>query len=1011
MLKRFFWPIIICVVPVVVSAWIVLAATLNMLDPQSEGGLRFNMGVDLAGGTILIYEVDRDWWYSRLSEAERAEFDSTRLATALKRRIDPADLQQITIRPIQTTPPRVEIILPLRAGRQQADIERVKNAIGQVGKLEFRLVADSRDRDATGREVGRQIFKAVQEAVRDWTPDERSLPPLPADYPPLPEPALLEWVELAENVVRELKKPQDGQTPVLPDGFVEAGNLAFYYANQVNRYFLLTRKPADESLAVVGEDLSAVWKGPGGRTGQLVVHFSMKPTGAEKLFALTEPVGHHMAIILDNKVFSYPVLQARLRDGGIIEMGGLTGKELRDKVEELVQVLQSGALPATLNRTPVSEMSMGPGLGQDTIRAGRNAVIISFVAVVVFMIIYYRFAGLVASVALLANLLITVAFMVFFKATFTLPGLAGLVLMLAMAVDANVLIYERLREERDRGASLILALRNGYERALPTILDTHLTSIFTAVVLYVVGNDQLKGFGVSLTVGLIISLFTALYMTRVMFNLWQYKGWLTKLSMLRFFHKPNLDFMRVRYYWFTATVLLSILGMAVFLIRGEKGLAIDFTGGTGYHIVFKEAKPIDEVRRRLSEREVLPDVTVDALYRGEQAAGNSREFIVRTTLRKAVQDPSGRVHFVFDPEEVKRRVMDTFGDELEYVQAQAQMKELPPDNAMRWEVELTDSDPPIPADKLSGIVEEGKTPTLAQLRQADVQRIFAVTSTRVSGLVSRWFADRQVPKPDQYYTVEDRVRSETTSDGQSAWRPVVILRFRFPENLSEADPNHLVQFLTEGLSGPKSELLENFDSQVAREVQLTALQAIVLSWLAIIGYLWFRFGNWTFGVAAVLCLIHDVMFSAGLLGIASYFAELFPTISSWLLLEQFKMDLSGVAALLTLIGFSVNDTIVVFDRIREVRGKSPLLTPEMINESINQTLSRTILTSFTAFLVVFVLYVLGGPGVHLFSFLMMVGVVVGTYSSIFVASPLLLILREGQPAEPARATVGQAARP
>lgn len=1002
MLRRFFWPIVICVVPLVVSAWIIIAATLNMLDPESEGGLRFSMGVDLAGGTILIYEVDRDWWYNHLNETERAEFDSTRLASALKRRIDPADLQQITIRPIQTTPPRVEIILPLRPGRQQADIERVKNAIGQVGKLEFRLVADTRDRDVTGREAGRQVFKAVQEAVRDWTPDDRSLPPVPADYPSLPEPSLLEWVELAENVVRELKKSQDGQPRQLPDGFVESGNLAFYYANQVNRYFILTRRHADESHAVVGEDLSAVWKGPGGRAGQLVVHFSMKATGAEKLFALTESVGHHMAIILDNKVFSYPVLQARLRDGGIIEMGGLTGKELRDKVEELVQVLQSGALPATLNRVPVSEMSMGPGLGQDTIRSGRNAVIISFVAVVVFMIVYYRFAGLVASIALLANLLLTVAFMVFFNATFTLPGLAGLVLMLGMAVDANVLIYERLREERDRGASLVLALRNGYERALPTILDTHLTSIFTAVVLYVVGNDQLKGFGISLTVGLIISLFTALYMTRVIFHIWQFKGWLTKLSMMRFFQKPNIDFMRVRYYWFSTTAVLSLVGLAVFVFRGEKGLAIDFTGGTGYHIVFKEPKPIDEVRRRLSERDILPDVTVDALYRGEESGSNTREFIIRTTLRKAIQDPSGRKLMVFDPEEVKRRVMETFGQELDYVQVQARLTQLPPDSPFSWQVELSDSDPPIPAARLQGIVEEGKVPSLAQLRQADVNRIFAVTANRVAGLVSRWLADNHVPIPDQYFTVEDTVRSEKTEDGQAAWRPVVLLKFRLPETLAALQANDLITYLTTSLSGPKSERLENFDSQVAREVQLTALQAIVLSWLAIIGYLWFRFGNWTFGVAAVLCLIHDVMFSVGLVGMASYFAELFPTLSTWLLLEQFKIDLSGVAALLTLIGFSVNDTIVVFDRIKEVRGKSPLLTPEMINESINQTLSRTILTSFTAFLVVFVLYVLGGPGVHLFSFLMLVGVVIGTYSSIFVASPLLLIFGEGRPAAPVR---------
>src|SRR5205807_3620731 len=155
----------------------------------------------------------------------------------------------------------------------------------------------------------------------------------------------------------------------------------------------------------------------------------------------------------------------------------------------------------------------------------------AFVATILFMLVYYRFAGFVASVALMANLILTVGFMVAVQATFTLPGLAGLVLMLGMAVDANVLIYERLREERERGASLTLAIRNGYERALPTIIDTHLSSIFTAIVLYVVGNDQLKGFGVSLTVGLIISLFTSLVMTRLMFYFLLSRGWLHKLSI------------------------------------------------------------------------------------------------------------------------------------------------------------------------------------------------------------------------------------------------------------------------------------------------------------------------------------------------------------------------------------------------------------------------------------------------------------------------------------------------
>src|SRR5262249_52838045 len=243
-----------------------------------------------------------------------------------------------------------------------------------------------------------------------------------------------------------------------------------------------------------------------------------------------------LSIVLDDKVMSVATIQSAISDAGRITIGG------EKEQDRLVAILRSGALPVSLKQTPSSENTLGATLGADTIFKGTLSVGIAFLAILIFMVVYYRFAGLVACTALLANLLLTVAFMVLVSATFTLPGLAGLVLMLAMAVDANILIYERLREERDRGASLPLAIRNGYDRAFPTIIDTHLSSIFTAIVLYVVGNDQLKGFGISLAVGLIISLFTSLYMTRTMFDYWLSKGWLTKLSMMQLFKRPNIDF-------------------------------------------------------------------------------------------------------------------------------------------------------------------------------------------------------------------------------------------------------------------------------------------------------------------------------------------------------------------------------------------------------------------------------------------------------------------------------------
>jgi SecD/SecF fusion protein len=195
-------------------------------------------------------------------------------------------------------------------------------------------------------------------------------------------------------------------------------------------------------------------------------------------------------------------------------------------------------------------------------------------------------------------------------------------------------------------------------------------------------------------------------------------------------------------------------------------------------------------------------------------------------------------------------------------------------------------------------------------------------------------------------------------------------------------------------SRPVPERLETFDPALAKDTRNKALMAIMVSWLVILGYLWFRFGSWQFGLAAVLCLIHDLCFTLGAIAVCHYVHD--TTIGHWLGLHDFKIDLTAVAALLTLVGYSVNDTIVVFDRIREVRGKNPILTPQTINDSVNGTLSRTVLAALTVFLVVVVLYWFGGEGVHLFAFVMVMGVIVGTYSSIYIASPLLLIFGEGK---------------
>jgi SecD/SecF fusion protein len=1128
-MKRFFWKIVFCTVPVLVSALVVGYA----LRDYAQGGNTFRLGVDLAGGTDLIYEVDLD----KFPDGKPPPgFDIQQLAASLKRRIDPADLYNVTIRP--AGPYRVEIILPtggehqtraedtvwndllrevaeqfppkeykvpvgrtiellaaidsqiptgtspegkwsdkniqafiaknyqvdakadaatreakwkelltkavaeypptryeaprgrlgdlinrVREQHPESDlkqlnefidknykvsrdkrhlsgeqVQEVKALISRVGELKFLILANTED-DAPAIEAAKKWFADV--AKNPQRKDELERRAVAGKPPPGPEdangtnrfpvkndpgqPHSYTWVELGmkerqslglSNAYGKDAAPDSWWSQVAaarakgePIAFPESmmrGGILLYSRNVLNprlpeteankriEYFVLTRDPLPD-MEVTGQHLRDARED---NTGfDLKVAFTFDSIGAKRFEELTtknqpenksEASFHrYLAVVLDGKIESAPRLNAIIRDSGVIE-GGFK----KDEVDRLVRILKAGALPATLKPQPVSESTMGSTLGEDTIKAGTFSVLVAFGAVLVFMLVYYRFAGMVACIALFANLLLTVAFMVVVHATFTLPGLAGLVLMLGMAVDANVLIYERLREERDRGASLALAIRNGYDRAFPTIIDTHLTSIFTAIVLYVVGNDQLKGFGISLTVGLIISLYTSLYMTRFMFDLWQYKGWLHKLSMFRLLSRPNIDFMAIRYYWFTATVVLTLFGITVFLLRGEKGLNIDFMGGTAYGGRLRDFTTIAELRKKLEGNAELPDLSVESTFvNNEQLSrrdtGETKLFTVRTSNK--------------NDEEVQTAISKVLGDQLD--KKSMAVLQIAEDNKL---VYLGFTDP--------------------RTEQPD----FASRS-QVNLVLTREFNNAKLAEAAQDFILDGLGPDQ---DGRFKWIKLELVR------PLDSNPTLARQKLSEVLTAtektlaaqPQPERLDKFDSQLAKETQQRALGAILASWAAILLYLWFRFGNWTFGLATVLCLIHDLFFTLGIIAFCHYIHEWMP---AFLQIQDFKIDLPTVAALLTLVGYSVSDTIVVFDRIREVRGKNPLLTPQMINDSVNQTLSRTLLTAFSVWLVVTVLYFWGGEGVHLFSFVMVVGVIVGTYSSIYIASPLLLIFGEG----------------
>jgi SecD/SecF fusion protein len=962
-------------------------------------------------------------------------------------------------------------------------VQQIKELVAKVGRLEFRILANSHDdKDAIEKATAmlNKEFQTNPQLAQEIKDDQaKGLPPPgPRDEDGNPKKYTINlargnksivtysWMELGQTERRDLNLDNAAKNDAtrsrawveaslhrdqalkLLSGYAGGGSQqyllqgALFFSRKCEdrnipeedrrkkevEYFVLTRDPeystANPNLRTPDIDGSLLSNAYADRnnTGQPIVGFNFGIVGADLFGTLTRknvaegsgPEGsktnRYLAIILDGLVMSAPTINSEIR-----ERGSISGSFTQKQVDELVNILRAGRLPATLKPQPVSESTIGATLGEDTINKGVWAILIAFAFILAFMCVYYRFAGLVASVALLANLLLTVGFMVFVQATFTLPGLAGLVLMLGMAVDANILIYERLREERERGASLALAIRNGYDRALPTIIDTHLSSIFTAIVLYVVGNDQLKGFGVSVTVGLIISLFTSLFMTRVIFDYWLSRGWLHKLGMFRLFARPNFDFMGIRYLMFGLTAAASVLGIALFL--GRMPLNIDFVGGTAYGGKLTKAVSIVELRDLLDEKnqgKVLGDVKVE-----EEAAGDGRRFLLtyNTGEKRTVSlvNPPPTDEPSSDRIEAVRKQAMALPDptvELIFTQDQSAVPGIDGSHSNQFVVRTAEKEVELVQAGLDQLLrdEHGNAllkKTLLKAEKFDKRKATMRFYDEATGeptpgspgmvktLLSRevrkaLVLDNKYPLP---CIIEVNGEGEGTAD--EAYKVVEVTFSELKDELVPKIETALKATETAYADRPQPDRLENFDSQLAMDTRYRAMAAILASWGAILVYLWFRFGSWTFGLAAVLCLIHDLFFTLGAIA-ACHYLHYVPFLGEWLLLDDFKVDLPAVAALLTLVGYSVNDTIVVFDRIKEVRGKNPDLTPKMLNDSINQTLSRTILASLATWLVVFVLYVFGGPGVHLFAFVMVVGVIVGTYSSIYIASPLLLLFGEGR---------------
>lgn len=870
------------------------------------------------GRTVLVYRADPQ---------QKRDLDMGKLIAAVGRRINPGGVKELTIR--QYGAEQIEVIIP---EVDEREIEQVKKKISTSGLLEFRIVAnptDDKDIIKVGqRTSGRDVYIGGRLRGR-WV---KAGPELPQTLPP------------PEATYRQA-----------PDESVE----------------ILVRI---DPFNVDGRYLDRAGQGTGDR-GELAVDFSFNAKGAELFRQLTSRnlpdtttnFFRHLGIVLDNEMLSAPRINSTI--GG---RGQITGSFTEDDVEFLVGVLNAGSLPATLRPEPISQQAISAQLGDDTIRAGANAMLMSTGAILLFMLVYYRFAGIVADVAVTLNVVITVGLMILLKAAFTLPGLAGLVLTVGMAVDANVLIYERIREESDRGASLRMAIRNGFARATGTIIDANITTLITAVVLYVIGTDQIKGFAVTLILGLSVSMFTAIFVSRVIFDIAERKRWLTQLKMMRFVGHTEFDFIRWRTPAIIGSMIVIAIGLAAVTMRGKDLLDIDFTGGSSVQLVFVEGKQLStaQVREAVAE---LPDVAVSSVGEG------GTEFKIDTSDN--------------DIQHVQSILQKTFGDSLEtYGMSFGELAMIEPPADAKAPDEAGDQ--PATDDSNQGDSTEAARPE---------EKPDQAASASAGSMVGGTLVELTFPEEISHEPLRELIQEELNSmDLRDA-----AFRLLNPEYQPGSEARY-EKWTLETTLGPQParELLENIQKQlaatpvfpssseiggkVASNTQLAAMYAMLASMVMIVLYVWIRFQNVIFGLAAVVALMHDVMITVAFLAISAFLSPYL----EFLLVDPFKISLAVVAALLTIVGFSINDTIVVFDRIREVRGKSPELTPAMINLSVNKTLSRTLLTSGTTFIAGIILYIVGGPGIHAFAYAMLVGVVAGTYSSVYIAAPVLLWLRK-----------------
>ena len=793
----------------------------------------------------------------------------------LRTRIDRFGTSQPNIQRLQGTG-RIQIELP-----GVDNPERVRKLLQGVAKLEFWEVAEANETEVFQTLQIIDQFAAAQIKLNEnINSDDVSLETSNDQSDDL-EDLLTENQENTENLENdsiENTDPLSGTSPLLGNLRDDFGGL-FYNLDdtlQINSIlndekikqlipssikFLWAVKPRTNELDQNDEvlELFVIKTSRGGRaplTGEVItdarqdldqsarpsISMQMNSNGAKSWRRLTSNnIGKRIAIVLDNLVYSAPFVQNEIPNGN----SQITGEFTIEEAQDLANILKAGTLPAPT--TIVEDVVIGPTLGKVAQSQGFKSIVSGLVIVLLFMIFYYSGGGLVANLALFFNIFFILGILAQLSASLTLPGIAGIVLTIGMSIDANVLIFERIKEELRNGAKLKQAISNGYEKAFTSIIDANFTTLLVGIILYNLGQGPVKGFAVTLIIGIICSFFSAVFITRVVVERFSRKG---DKSLLRFsfpFSKNFLSSLKInflgrrKFAYYFSFIFIGV-GLTSLIIKGLT-LGVDFKGGRSYVVTFSDTQNPTNIETGL-----------------QQSFNN-------------------------DGIEVK-----TFG----------------------------------------------------------ADNILKITTS---------------------YLIDD-----DSDDADIKVKDQLILGLNNITNLNFSEDDTMVDDDTYTISSSSK-----VGATIADDIKNSSLYSGVLALIAIFIYILIRFRKWQFSTGAVIALFHDTLFVISAFSIAN------------ILGYSYEIDQVFIAALLTIIGYSINDTVVVFDRIRENLGiKAGSEIIPVVNESINKTISRTLITSLTTFVVVLVLFLFGGPSLSGFSFALLVGIIVGTYSSIFVATPVFV---------------------